>query len=150
MCSNIFRRGRKSAERNIPGKGVGLAGVKSIVETYNGSVRVESTPGVGSTFHNQRRVCACRCGEKAGVRNADNGVVENDLETEEEPRSQSSAEDGSVVILLVDDDADCRLLIRDAISECKVGNKVVEVANGKRGADYLCQRGAWEGALGRG
>jgi signal transduction histidine kinase len=47
---NIFRRGRGSAARNIPGKGVGLAGVKSIVETYNGSVRVESKPGVGSTF----------------------------------------------------------------------------------------------------
>jgi CheY-like chemotaxis protein len=68
------------------------------------------------------------------------------LETEEELRSQSPAEDGSVVILLVDDDADCRLLIRDAISECKVDNKVVEVANGSEALDYLCQRGAWEGA----
>ncbi|HEY1684442.1 MAG TPA: ATP-binding protein [Tepidisphaeraceae bacterium] len=48
---NIFRRGRASQKQNIPGKGVGLAGVKSIVETYNGSVRVESQRGVGSTFY---------------------------------------------------------------------------------------------------
>jgi signal transduction histidine kinase len=48
---NIFRRGRGSTTRNIPGKGVGLAGVKSIVETYNGTVRVESKPGAGSTFY---------------------------------------------------------------------------------------------------
>jgi signal transduction histidine kinase len=47
---NIFRRGKGSAAHNIPGKGVGLAGVKSIVETYNGTVRVESKPGEGSTF----------------------------------------------------------------------------------------------------
>lgn len=46
----VFRRGKASAIQNIPGKGVGLAGVKSIVETYDGSVRVESQVGTGSTF----------------------------------------------------------------------------------------------------
>jgi len=46
----IFRRGRNSASRNVPGKGVGLSCVKSIVETYGGSVRVESELGRGSTF----------------------------------------------------------------------------------------------------
>ena len=35
---------------NVPGKGVGLASVKSIVETYNGSIWVESQVGRGSTF----------------------------------------------------------------------------------------------------
>lgn len=33
-------------------------------------------------------------------------------------------------ILLVDDDQDCRLLIRDAITECKVSNPVIEADNG--------------------
>jgi signal transduction histidine kinase len=46
----IFRRGRNSAGANATGKGVGLASVKSIVETYNGSIWVESRPGEGSTF----------------------------------------------------------------------------------------------------
>ncbi len=46
----VFRRGKNSATRNIPGKGVGLSSVKSIVETYSGSIRVESQLGSGSTF----------------------------------------------------------------------------------------------------
>jgi signal transduction histidine kinase len=46
----IFRRGRNSASRNVPGKGVGLSWVKSIIETYSGRIWVESEPGRGSTF----------------------------------------------------------------------------------------------------
>ena len=46
----VFRRGKNSAEVKVPGKGVGLASVKSIVETYDGRIWVESTVGQGSTF----------------------------------------------------------------------------------------------------
>ncbi|HWE96982.1 MAG TPA: ATP-binding protein [Tepidisphaeraceae bacterium] len=46
----VFRRGRSAALSGIPGKGVGLASVKSIVETYNGTIWVESEVGRGSTF----------------------------------------------------------------------------------------------------
>jgi CheY-like chemotaxis protein len=68
-------------------------------------------------------------------------------ETQEKWCSRTSShDDGSVVILLVDDDSDCRMLIRDAIAECKVENKVVEVANGKEAMEYLQQRGKWRGA----
>jgi signal transduction histidine kinase len=46
----VFRRGKGAAVQNVSGKGVGLASVKSIVETYNGSIWVESRLGEGSTF----------------------------------------------------------------------------------------------------
>jgi len=46
-----------------------------------------------------------------------------------------------IVILLVDDDADCRMLIRDAIADCKVSNKVYEVSNGQEALDFLHRRG---------
>ena len=46
----VFRRGKNTAACNVPGKGVGLASVKSIIETYNGTIWVESQLGVGSTF----------------------------------------------------------------------------------------------------
>jgi two-component system response regulator len=48
-----------------------------------------------------------------------------------------------VTILLVDDDADCRMLIRDAIAESKVCNSVFEVSNGQEALDFLNRRGAW-------
>ena len=50
-----------------------------------------------------------------------------------------------ITILLVDDDADCRMLIRDAISDCKVSNKVHEAQSGAQALDFLYQRGACKG-----
>jgi len=47
---HVFRRGSGEAIQNVAGKGVGLASVKSIVETYCGTIWVESQVGIGSTF----------------------------------------------------------------------------------------------------
>jgi signal transduction histidine kinase len=46
----VFRRGKNTGAQNVSGKGVGLASVKSIVETYSGKIWVESKVGEGSTF----------------------------------------------------------------------------------------------------
>jgi two-component system response regulator len=52
----------------------------------------------------------------------------------------------AMTILLVDDDPDCRMLIRDAIAECKVSNRVHEACNGREALDFLHRRGKHAGA----
>ncbi len=47
----VFRRAASASTTRVPGKGVGLASVKTIVSNYDGRVWVESQPGAGSTFH---------------------------------------------------------------------------------------------------
>ena len=51
-----------------------------------------------------------------------------------------------ITILLVDDDPDCRLLVRDAISASKVSNTVYEVDDGQAALEFLHRRGEWAGA----
>ena len=51
--------------------------------------------------------------------------------------------DEPITILLVDDDEDCRTLIRDAISECKVSNAIFECANGQEALDFLNRQGPY-------
>jgi CheY-like chemotaxis protein len=42
-----------------------------------------------------------------------------------------------LAILLVDDDDDCRMLVRDAIGECKVSNAVYEARSGEEAIAFL-------------
>lgn len=64
----VFRRGKSQEVQNVPGKGVGLASVKSIVQTYGGVIRVQSEPGAGSTFAftiDRRHLCSMPPAEPA-------------------------------------------------------------------------------------
>src|SRR5437868_6404872 len=65
-----------------------------------------------------------------------------------EPRRQLTLtrNDQPITILLVDDDPDCRMLIRDAIEECHVSNSVFEASNGLEALDFLKRRGAFAAA----
>jgi CheY-like chemotaxis protein len=58
----------------------------------------------------------------------------------------SATDDREITILLVDDDPDCRMLLRDAISECKVSNCVHEVCNGSEALEFLHRRGSFADA----
>jgi len=51
-----------------------------------------------------------------------------------------------VTILLVDDDEDCRQLIRDAIEQGKLDNPVYEVASGEEAMAFLNRQGAYADA----
>ena len=51
-----------------------------------------------------------------------------------------------VTILLVDDDEDCRQLIRDAIEQGKLDNPVYEVSSGEQALQFLRREGAFANA----
>jgi CheY-like chemotaxis protein len=51
-----------------------------------------------------------------------------------------------VVILLVDDDQDCRQLIRDAIEQGRLDNHVYEVSSGEEALQFLRQQGPYANA----
>ena len=48
---HVFRRAKNATMLKVPGKGVGLASVKSIVDNYGGRLWAESVMGEGTTFY---------------------------------------------------------------------------------------------------
>ena len=58
----------------------------------------------------------------------------------------AEAPGGPIAILLVDDDPDCRLLVRDAIEESRVSNRVYEVSNGREAMEFLTRAGKFTDA----
>ncbi len=52
----------------------------------------------------------------------------------------------AVTILLVDDDPDCRMLIRDAIEQGKLDNPVCEAASGEEALRFLRREGEYANA----
>lgn len=57
-----------------------------------------------------------------------------------------SRDSEAIAILLVDDDPDCRMLIRDAIAGCNVSNDVYEVCNGLEALMFLKREGRFANA----
>ncbi len=49
----------------------------------------------------------------------------------------------TVLILMADDDADDRLLAKDALAECRLANDIQFVENGEKLMDYLHRRGEY-------
>src|SRR3954467_8392916 len=54
----------------------------------------------------------------------------------------------SVAILMADDDADDRLLAKDALAECNLVNELLFVENGEELLDFLHRRGKYAGLTG--
>ncbi len=46
----VFRRGSEAGTTGVPGRGIGLASVRAVVEHWGGEITLQSEVGVGSTF----------------------------------------------------------------------------------------------------
>ena len=51
MKDRIFLPFQRLGTIDVPGAGIGLSIVKTVVEQYEGTVLVESIPGKGTTFY---------------------------------------------------------------------------------------------------
>ncbi len=124
---HVFDRFFQSEDSDsASGYGIGLALVREIVEAQQGTVAVESEPGLGSTFYVRLPVAAA--GEFAsGPDSADLGVSGSDgdeLAIEAEPRAPVR---GRPLVLVIDDHDDLRMRARELLQ----GRfDVVEAADG--------------------
>ena len=61
-------------------------------------------------------------------------------------RSNKTGQLPAITILLVDDDEDCRMLVRDAIAGSDVQNRVFEVCNAEEAMRFLRRQAPYENA----
>lgn len=115
-----FSQAESSTSRRYGGTGLGLALTRRFSEMMGGTVTVESVPGVGSTF-------TIRLPMQVEVtRRATTAVRLEDLDLEQG--------DGSAgTVLIIDDDADARRLLRGALAAD--GFRVLEAVDGASGLD---------------
>lgn len=106
------------------GSGLGLAMVYGFVQQSNGAIRVESEPGKGSTF----------------TLLLPTAVAEDDVDDAPAPRKAPAADLGAApqeIVLLVDDDADVRRVVRRQL--ITLGYPLIEAESAAEALDLFAR-----------
>ncbi|MBT6436033.1 MAG: response regulator [Deltaproteobacteria bacterium] len=143
---NLFSQVEDSSTREYEGTGLGLALVKSLTHEMNGTVGIESVVGEGSKF--RATFPTCPAPEQNNeldfqarswlLQDITINALSGDELTNPSTEDLENFSDGSgEVILVVDDLADMRDLVADALSAKKY--KTVKASNGQQAYDIACK-----------
>ena len=157
----LFQRFETLVRYNIlqPSSGIGLSLVKELIELHQGSIQVNSQPGVGSEFivtlpldqkvyEGKENTEFILNDSPATAEIPDNDektatpalpIPEQDYKEEEESAAFSDIEtesEESVSVLIVEDNSELRSFLRNILSGTY---RVIEAANGQEGLEHAIQ-----------
>jgi signal transduction histidine kinase/DNA-binding response OmpR family regulator len=131
---HIFERFYQVDEVHPEGSGIGLTLVKSIVEMHGGEIRVDSTPGKGSTFTVILPVT--HVDEKTSEKVSHNSIesITTELSEVQSVDDEEIKEDTGKIdlprLLIIDDNADIRRLVEGLLCD---KYQIIKASNGKDG-----------------
>lgn len=126
---NIFERFYQVDKVNANGSGIGLTLAKALVELHDGSIMVESQSGQGATFSVVLPITHTSNTEPSHeptITLSDNSLPDSDIADD----SQASFDPDKPIVLVVDDNMDLRLLMRELLAN---DYNVIMAANGRDG-----------------
>ena len=116
------------------GSGIGLALVKAFVEMHHGNIRVDTTPGQGTSFTieipvYQQGELDTNYTRNSALTNLKEGAILA-ADQEEVPASHQESSENKEPILVIDDNQDIRNYVRSVLQD---EYKIVEATNGQEG-----------------
>ena len=130
----VFDRFYQATYQNPPikagGTGIGLSLTKELIERMGGSISVESSPGVGTTFTVSLPCKIATIPEAGMAGQIAQGVAHNHERWNEEAPPYGIDHPMSPLLLLIEDDTELRQFLRASLPS---GYRIAEAANGEEG-----------------
>lgn len=126
----IFDRFYQVDKVSPQGSGIGLSLAKAFVELHGGRISVSSVPGEGSEFRVEIPVTHVASEAAESVRVASGQPDEIDAELGSIEPTDADADDGKPLLLVIDDNADMRLLVASLMKD---EYRIATAADGRQG-----------------